>query len=95
VQGTHIALETIRSGGKVYSHCAKGRHRSVAMGAAILIAQGLSPQEAMRLIKLRRPISDPDIFYIQRRIFQFGRLWKSIHPPLPQSNYFSATKENH
>ena len=79
LQGTHIAMETIRAGGKVYSHCAKGRHRSVAMGAAILIAQGLSPEAAMQLIKQQRPISDPGMFYIRRRILQFGRLWHSLH----------------
>jgi protein tyrosine phosphatase (PTP) superfamily phosphohydrolase (DUF442 family) len=75
IKGTHTALEVIHSGGKVYSHCAKGRHRSVAMGAAILIAQGHTPDAAMRLIKQQRPISDPDIFYIRGRIFQFSRRW--------------------
>jgi len=75
IKGTHTALEIIHNGGKVYSHCAKGRHRSVAMGAAILIAQGHTPETAMRLIKQQRPISDPDIFYIRGRIFQFSRKW--------------------
>jgi hypothetical protein len=46
LEGTQVAIETIRQGGKVYSHCAKGRHRSVAMGAAILIAQGHGPEAA-------------------------------------------------
>ncbi len=78
LQGTHTALETIRTGGKVYSHCARGRHRSVAMGAAILIAQGYSAESAMQLIKLHRPISDPGIFYVRNRIFQFARLWQRM-----------------
>ena len=78
LQGTHHALETIRKGGKVYSHCARGRHRSVAMGAAILIAQGHSAETAMQLIKLQRPISDPGIFYIRSRILQFARLWEHL-----------------
>ena len=80
LQGTHIALEVIQNGGKGYSHCAKGRHRSVAMGAAILIAQGHTPESAMQLIKQQRPISDPDIFYIRSRIHQFARMWKALHP---------------
>ena len=75
IWGTHAALETIRQGGKIYSHCAKGRHRSVAMGAAILIAQGYNPEAAMKLIKAQRPISDPGIFYIRSRIFRFARQW--------------------
>jgi protein-tyrosine phosphatase len=75
IQGTLAALETIHQGGKVYSHCAKGRHRSVAMGAAILIAQGHAPEAAMRLIKQQRPIADPGMFYIRSRILRFARQW--------------------
>ena len=76
VQGTQAALETIQNGGKVYSHCAKGRHRSVAMGAAILIAQGHTPETAMLLIKKQRPIADPGIFYIRSWIVRFARQWQ-------------------
>lgn len=76
VMGTHKALEIIQQGGKVYSHCAAGRHRSVAMGAAILIAQGHTPESAMQLIKKQRPIADPDIFYIRGRILRFAKHWQ-------------------
>ena len=75
-RGVQAALDVIGSGGKVYAHCARGRHRSVAMGAAILIAQGLSPESAMSLIKARRSVADPYIFYIRRRITLFARNWK-------------------
>lgn len=76
-QGTQRALEVIQQGGKIYSHCAKGRHRSVVMGAAILIAQGHSPEAAIDLIKEKRPVSDPRVFYIRRRIFDFAHYWQS------------------
>jgi dual specificity MAP kinase phosphatase len=79
--GVHAAMDAIAKGGKVYSHCAKGRHRSVAMGAAILIAQGYKPQDAMDLIKKQRPISDPGLFYIRSRIFRFAALWSELHHP--------------
>lgn len=75
MRGARAALETISQGGKVYAHCAYGRHRGVAMGAAVLIAQGFSPQAAMTLIKARRPIADPDLFYIHSRILAFARKW--------------------
>ena len=78
IQGTQAALETIRHGGKVYSHCAKGRHRSVAMGAAILIAQGHTPETAMQLIKKQRQIADPGMFYIRSRIQQFAIHWRKL-----------------
>lgn len=80
IRGVQAALETIRSGGKVYAHCHKGRHRGVAMGASILIALGYDPFEAMDLIKLQRPIADPDIFYIRRRILRFADTWQKLLP---------------
>ena len=78
IQGAQTALETIRRGGRVYSHCAYGRHRSVAMGACILIAQGYDPQDAMQLIKDRRSVADPFAYYIRRRILKFANEWN--HP---------------
>ena len=77
-RGALAALETIRAGGKVYAHCAGGRHRGVAMGAAVLIAQGHSPREAMDLIKAKRRVADPDIFYIRWRILRFARQWEGV-----------------
>jgi len=75
-RGAWAALETIRTGGKVYAHCAGGVHRGVAMGAAVLIAQGHDPQEAMNLIKAKRCIADPHIFYIRQRILRFAQKWE-------------------
>jgi protein tyrosine phosphatase (PTP) superfamily phosphohydrolase (DUF442 family) len=76
VQGAQAALETIQRRGKVYTHCAYGRHRGVAMGACILIAQGMSPAEAMRTIKAQRAVADPDAFYIKPRILKFAGEWE-------------------
>ncbi len=77
LHGAQAALETIRAGGKVYSHCAYGRHRGVAMGACVLIAQGMDALSAMELIKSRRAVADPDAFYIRPRILRFAREWLS------------------
>ncbi len=76
-RGVNAALDVIHNGGKVYVHCAHGRHRSVAMGAAILIAQGMPAHDAMVLIKERRSAADPNVFYIRRRIHFFARRWSS------------------
>ncbi len=78
VRGVQAALATIREGGKVYAHCQKGRHRGVAMGASILIALGYDPDEAMELIKVQRPVADPDVFYIRNRILRFARTWQEF-----------------
>jgi len=78
MRGVRAALETIRDGGKVYAHCGKGRHRGVAMGAAILIALGYDPEEAMELIKVQRSEADPDAFYIRSRILRFARAYQTV-----------------
>jgi len=78
LRGVNAALEVIHHGGKIYVHCAHGRHRSVAMGAAILIAQGMPAPDAMALIKKRRSAADPNVFYIRRRILFFARRWSLI-----------------
>lgn len=75
VFGAQAALATIRDGGKVYAHCAYGRHRGPAMGACILIAQGYDPHAAMQLIKERRAFADPFAWYIRPRILKFAKEW--------------------
>lgn len=75
MHGAGAALETIRAGGRVYTHCAYGRHRGVAMGACVLIAQGHDPHHAMELIAQRRPVADPYAFYIRPRILKFAKEW--------------------
>jgi protein tyrosine phosphatase (PTP) superfamily phosphohydrolase (DUF442 family) len=78
MRGVRAALETIQKGGKVYTHCQRGRHRGAAMGASVLIALGYDPEEAIDLIKMMRPISDPGIFYIRNRILRFAEAWQRI-----------------
>ncbi|MCK6538835.1 MAG: dual specificity protein phosphatase family protein [Anaerolineales bacterium] len=75
IRGAQAALEAIRSGGAVYTHCSYGRHRGVAMGTCILIAQGFDPRAAMELIVSRRSVADPYAYYIQPRILKFAREW--------------------
>jgi len=75
IRGAQTALETIREGGRVYTHCAYGRHRGVAMGACVLIAQGFDPIAAMRLIAERRSVADPYAYYIRPRILKFANVW--------------------
>lgn len=77
-RGAKVALETIQDGGRIYTHCEGGVHRGVTMGAAILIAQGMSPRAAMELIKEKRPIADPFAFYIRPRILKFASQWNSF-----------------
>jgi protein-tyrosine phosphatase len=65
----------IRDGGSVLVHCVGGRHRSVAMASCVLIARGLTADDAMALIKEKRLVADPYAWYIQWRIRKFERDW--------------------
>ncbi len=73
--GVQEALKVIKTGGVIYTHCSRGRHRSPAMAACILIAQGWSVEDALRLIRQQRSVADPEAWYIRRRIEKFARSW--------------------
>ncbi len=75
-KGAIASLEVIQQGGKVYAHCAEGKHRGVAMGAAILIALGYPAEEAMRQIKQKRSNASPYTWYIKKQILRFANSWK-------------------
>jgi hypothetical protein len=78
VTGARAALETILLGGKVYVHCAYGRHRGPAMGSCVLIAQGHEPEAAMKLVAERRGVADPHVPYIRSRILKFDQEWEKV-----------------
>ncbi|MDE1970123.1 MAG: dual specificity protein phosphatase family protein [Patescibacteria group bacterium] len=75
-EGAAKALPFLEEEKSVFVHCKGGRHRSVAMACAILIAQGYSAKEAMGLVAYARRAADPYIWYIKRQIQQFERQWK-------------------
>jgi protein tyrosine phosphatase (PTP) superfamily phosphohydrolase (DUF442 family) len=76
-QGVQAALPVIEAGGGVAIFCKQGRRRSVAMACCILIALGRSAQEAMDLVIEKRPIADPTIWHIRRRILLFEQQWRA------------------
>jgi hypothetical protein len=46
------------------------------MACCVLIGTGHTAEEAMRLVKDRRAVADPDAWYIRRRILKFEQLWR-------------------
>jgi hypothetical protein len=86
ITGARAALETILLGGKVYVHCAYGRHRGPAMGSCVLIAQGYDPEEAMKLVVGRREVANPYVYYIRSRILRFAQVWDGVTKDMPQSH---------
>ncbi|NJN44539.1 MAG: dual specificity protein phosphatase family protein, partial [Anaerolineae bacterium] len=69
------ALGEIDQGGRVFVHCFGGRHRSVALSACVLVAQGHTPENAMALLQEKHDKADPEIWYIQSRITKFAKKW--------------------
>jgi protein-tyrosine phosphatase len=76
VRGVEAALPVIHEGGKVLVHCKYGVHRSVAMACCVLIGMGYSSQEARQLVKAKRAVADPDIWYVRKRIQEFEKVWQ-------------------
>lgn len=77
MMGVQTALPVIQGGQSVLVYCAKGRHRSVVMAAAILIAMGHTACEAMQLLRVQRMAADPQAWHIARRIHKFESHWQN------------------
>ena len=77
MRGVQMALPAIQDGGNVLVYCAQGRHRSVAMAAAILIAVGYTVPEATELLSTRREVADPKTWHIYQRIEAFEKHWRN------------------
>jgi protein-tyrosine phosphatase len=80
-RGVEEALPVLESGGRVLVYCRGGRHRSVALTCCILIAQGMTADEAMDLVVQKRPVADPRSWHIERRIRAFETDWRERHRP--------------
>ena len=55
MRGAEFVHAEIRRGGSVYIHCGVGVGRAPTLAAACLIADGMTPDEALRRIKRVRP----------------------------------------
>ena len=82
-RGTRIALLTMASDEAVLVYCREGRHRSVAMACAILIAQGMNAEQAMAHVKRARPIADPSAPHVAAAIRRFEATWHNAQKPAP------------
>jgi len=75
-RGVQAALPVIHDGHSVLVYCQGGRHRSVAMASAILIAMGHPADEAMDLVSENRAVADPRARHIQRQIRKYEAFWQ-------------------
>ncbi len=90
--GVQTAAPVIQGGEGVLVYCARGRHRSVIMAAAILIARGYSARTAIERLRTQRRVADPQLWYIRQRIQTFERLWQTpTHQLAEFESSFSET----
>lgn len=76
-RGVAAALPVIEDGKRVLVFCEAGRRRSAALAACILVGQGYTGGEAMKLLKSKRPEADPYAWHIQRQIKKFEKYWRA------------------
>ncbi|MBI5153188.1 MAG: dual specificity protein phosphatase family protein [Parcubacteria group bacterium] len=75
VHGVETAFPYAKNGGKVFTHCKAGVHRSVAMASCILIGMGYKAGEAMKTVMQGRSVADPHAWYIEQQIRRFEEYW--------------------
>ena len=76
-KGVLAALPVIKRGDSVLVHCKAGVHRSVAQAACVLIGMGYTANDAIRLIKEKRAVADPEARHILPRILKFESYWRN------------------
>jgi protein-tyrosine phosphatase len=81
-RGVEWARERIEQGGQVYAHCKHGVGRGPLMGLAIMVAGGMQPGEALRLMRSRRWQAAPN----DRQLAAIVEFAKRLRNPLVQSS---------
>ena len=76
-RGAAAALAAIDQGVSVLTHCKQGVHRGVAMACCVLVATGMDADEAMQLVREKRPVADPYAAHIEPRIRAFEQDWRA------------------
>jgi len=76
-KGVEHAQEVFDKGDRVMVYCKGGIHPSVAMACCILISQGYSAEDAISLVKERRPVADPYTDHFKTCILKFEEEWKT------------------
>lgn len=72
-------LDQMDQGGKVLVHCEHGVGRGPLLGCAVLVAQGYSAPEALRLVRTRRWQAAPNDRQLEA-LLAFEKLWRAMAP---------------
>lgn len=79
IRGVKFISDEIANGGKVYVHCGVGIGRAPTLAAAYLISTGLTPDDALGVIRAVRPFVH--LTASQRaELDEFARRWRESTP---------------
>ncbi len=81
-EGARAIQKAVAEGRKVYIHCAAGVGRAPTLAAAYLATTGLSPREALGLIRRHRPFVGPSRWQ-KLRLHEFVRRAQSATDAAP------------
>ncbi len=79
VAAVRWVLDHLDRGGKVFVHCEHGVGRGPLLGCAVLVAQGYSAPEALRLVRIRRWQAAPNDRQLEA-LLAFEKLWRTTDP---------------
>lgn len=77
--GVEWVLDHIAAGGRAFLHCEHGVGRGPLMTCAVLVAQGHSAPQALRLVRAARWQALPNDRQLAA-LLDFERLWRKDHP---------------
>lgn len=76
--GVEWVLEHLETGGRTFLHCEHGVGRGPLMTCAVLVAQGYSAQDALRVVRSRRWQALPNDRQLAA-LLTFERQWRATH----------------
>jgi protein tyrosine phosphatase (PTP) superfamily phosphohydrolase (DUF442 family) len=77
-RGVETALAAFEKGQTVMVFCKSGRHRSATLTSCILVAQGYPADQAIQIVKEKRPEADINP-RLRQRIEKFEQHWLKHH----------------
>jgi protein-tyrosine phosphatase len=78
--GARFIALMIREGRKVYVHCNAGAGRAPTVATGYLITTGMSLEEALKLVRTRRPAFSPNPTQM-RQLREFAATWRDDGQP--------------
>jgi protein-tyrosine phosphatase len=93
-QGVDWVLDHIANGGRAFLHCEHGVGRGPLMTCAVLVAQGYTAPEALRIVRSARWQALPNDRQLAA-LLDFEQTWRQQHGPGSSSSVNNASAMEH